>query len=197
MCDQFKGDICFNKFSFIPLCFFWYSTAFSRYTVFHILMALIKIFNALALCSWSCKSRSRSSPCFPKNTARASPIYKGCWYRWSCCRCSCRRYRYGRQVPNPYRRRGLPHGRCRQRCVPPLLRRRELRGRSRWCRLPMQVRRQRIACTFSFYSVYLLIIISRYLQKAHRVYCSVASPGFFRSLPILLFQPCRFPDRYS
>ena len=37
-------------------------------------MALIKIFNALALCNWSCKSRSRSSPCFPKNTARASPF---------------------------------------------------------------------------------------------------------------------------
>lgn len=24
--------------------------------------------------NWSCKSRSRSSPCFPKNTARASPF---------------------------------------------------------------------------------------------------------------------------
>ena len=31
MCVQFKGDICFNKFSSIPLCFFWYSTAFSLY----------------------------------------------------------------------------------------------------------------------------------------------------------------------
>src|SRR5699024_962296 len=74
ICSQFKGETCFNKSSRKFPSFFNTLVASVRYTVFHTLMALMIIFNALARCNWSCKPFSRNSPRFPKNKALANPF---------------------------------------------------------------------------------------------------------------------------